>query len=95
MPLSKDEVARVALLARLELTDEMAEKMAGQLGGVLDYIAKLGELDTDSVEPMSHPGSLTNVFREDEPGTSLGPDAALGNAPERHEDFFRVPRVID
>ena len=95
MGLTKQEVAWVAHLARLEIGDDMAEKMAGQLSQVLDYIAKLNELDTSGVEPMSHPGALANVFRDDVPAGSLGRDAALKNAPSQVKGFFRVPRVIE
>jgi len=95
MTLSKDEIARVALLARLELREDMIETMTGQLGDVLAYIEKLRELDTSDVEPMSHPGALHNVFREDTPAASLAMKDALKNAPEQADGFFRVPRVIE
>ena len=95
MTLTKAEIARVALLARLELREDMIETMTGQLGDVLAYIEKLSELDTSDVEPMSHPGSLHNVFREDTPAASLATKDALKNAPEQADGFFRVPRVIE
>ena len=95
MGLSKQEVDRVAHLARLELSEEMAEKMAGQLNQVLDLFAKLNELDTTGVEPLSHPGALASVLREDVPTGSLPPEAALRNAPDAADGFFRVPRVIE
>ena len=95
MALSKAEIEHVALLARLELDDATARRMAEQLSQVLAYIEKLNELDTEDVEPMSHPGALTNAFREDEPGRSLDPKDALKNAPEQAEGFFRVPRIIE
>ena len=95
MSLSKEEVERVAHLARLELNDAMADKMAGQLSQVLDYIAKLNEPDTSGVEPMSHPGALSNVLRADVPTGSLKQDEALRNAPDQAQGFFRVPRVIE
>ena len=95
MSLTKQEVAWVAHLSRIELSDEMAEKMAGQLSQVLDYIAQLNEADTSAVEPMSHSGALANVFRDDTPAPSLPRDAALRNAPDRAEGYFRVPRVIE
>ena len=95
MGLSKSEVERVAHLARLELTDEMAERMADQISRILDYIAKLNELGTSEVEPMSHPGAPANVFRDDVPTGSLDRGAALKNAPAHIEGFFRVPRVIE
>ena len=95
MSLTTKDVAWVAHLSRLELPDETIEKMTAQLSDVLDYIEKLNELDTSDVEPMSHPGALSNVFREDEPGQSLPVDEALRNAPDRADGCFRVPRVIE
>ena len=95
MGLSKQEVDWVANLARLELSDEMAEKMAAQLSQVLGFIAKLNELDTSGVEPLSHPGALTSVFRDDAPAAPLYREAALKNAPDQTDGFFRVPRVIE
>jgi len=95
MGLSKKEVDRVAHLARLDLSEEMAEKMAGQLSQVLDLFAKLNELDTTGVEPLSHPGALASVMRDDVPADSLPREAALQNAPDAAEGFFRVPRVIE
>ena len=95
MGLSKQEVDRVANLARLDLNEAMAEKMAVQLSQVLGFIAKLNELDTSGVEPLSHPGALTSVFRDDAPAASLDREAALKNAPDQTDGFFRVPRVIE
>jgi aspartyl-tRNA(Asn)/glutamyl-tRNA(Gln) amidotransferase subunit C len=95
MGLSKEEVDRVAHLARLDLSEEMAGKMAGQLSQVLELVAKLNELDTTGVEPLSHPGALANVMRDDVPAGSLPREAALQNAPDAAEGFFRVPRVIE
>ena len=80
MGLSKKEVDAVAHLARLDISDEMAEKMAGQLSQVLDLIAKLNELDTTGVEPLSHPGALASVLRDDVPAGSLPRES---RAPER------------
>lgn len=95
MGLSKEEIERVAHLARLELSDEMAGKMSAQLSAVLNYITKLNELDTTGVEPLSHPGALSGVFREDVPGASLEREKALQNAPDQANGCFRVPRVIE
>ena len=95
MGLSKEEIAWVAHLSRLELSDDAMERMSAQLSRVLDYIEKLNELDTSDVEPMSHPGALSSVFRDDVPSGSLDLESALKNAPERDEDFFRVPRAIE
>ncbi len=95
MALTRDDVLRVAHLGRLELTAEMADKMAGQLSQVLDYFVKLNELNTDSVAPMSHPGALSNVFRDDLPTPSLTVEEALKNAPDQQGGCFRVPSVIE
>jgi len=95
MALTRKEVEWVAHLARLELSEEAAERMTVQLSQVLDYIAKLNELDTRNVEPISHPGGLSNVFREDRPTGSLDREAVLRNAPDAQEGFFRVPPVIE
>ncbi len=95
MGLSKKEVDWVAHLARLDISAEMAEKMAGQLNQVLDLIAKLNELDTTGVEPLSHPGALAGVWRDDVPAGSLPRETALQNAPDAADGFFRVPRVIE
>ena len=73
----------------------MAEKMAAQLSQVLGFIAKLNELDTSGVEPLSHPGALSSVLRDDAPAGSLDREAALKNAPDQTDGFFRVPRVIE
>ena len=95
MSISRHDVEYVARLSRLDLDEETIEKMTQQVGQILDYISKLNELDTKNVEPMSHPSSLQNVLREDEPRRSLDRDDSLLNAPDRFEGFFKVPRVIE
>ena len=95
MEFTPEVVDHVALLSRLELDAETRRRMAEQLGKVLDYFNKLDELDTEGVEPMSHPGRLANVFREDVPSGSIDREDALANAPDRTPGAFRVPRVID
>ena len=95
MALTKDEISWVAHLSRLEINDTMCEKMAVQLSQVLDYIDKLDELNTDGVEPLSHPRAVTNVFRDDLPTGSIENAQALKNAPDKLNGCFRVPRVIE
>ena len=95
MGLTRQDVAWAATLARLQLDDAAIEKMTTQLSHVLDCFAKLNELDTTAIEPMSHPGAIRNVFRDDAPTGSLGRDDALKNAPDASDGFFRVPRVIE
>jgi aspartyl-tRNA(Asn)/glutamyl-tRNA(Gln) amidotransferase subunit C len=95
MSLSLEEVAKVAKLARLELSADDLARMQTQLSAILDYVAQLNELNTDGVEPLAHPLPIENVFRPDEPTPSLPPDAALQNAPNRVDNYFGVPAVFD
>ncbi len=95
MKISKEEVLHVANLARLEIEPAAMEKMADQVGTILDYINSLNQVDTEGVPPTSHAIALTNAFREDVPGTHLGPEKSLANAPEAEEGAFLVPKVIE
>ncbi len=89
--IDRDQVLHVAHLARLALSEEELERLGAQLNAILEAVSKVSELDLDDVPPTSHPLELANVWGEDEPRPSLEPDQALGNAPEREGDFFRVP----
>lgn len=93
--ISPEQVRQVARLARLKLTDEQLGRYAVDLAAILDYVEQLEGVDTEGIEPLSHPLALDNVFREDQVGPSLDPDAALANAPQRQDNFFRVPKVLD
>ncbi len=96
MALTRDEVRRIAGLARLELAPEEEERMAQQLSAILDYVRQLEALDVSAVEPMTHALAEGAVpFREDEVAESLAPDTALGNAPARAGTCFKVPRIIE
>lgn len=94
MSLTRKEVEHTALLARLALTEEQIEQMTRQLHDVLGYIEKLGELDTEGVEPLSHPMPIHSIFRDDERQPSLPRDVALKNAPKQRMGFFEVPRIL-
>ena len=89
------QVRAVAKLSRLELSDEEVARFSGELSSILGYIEKLGELDTDNVEPLAHCLPIHNVLREDVPMPSLENDEALANAPQRHNEFFKVPKILD
>ena len=93
--LSREEVVHVARLARLHLSDEELERMREQLDAILAYIDKLRELDVEGVEPTSHAVPLLNVMRDDDVVPCLSQEAALANAPDRADAFFRVPRIIE
>lgn len=95
MSLSKEDVARVAVLARLRLNDEELERFTGQLNGIVDFVAQLGELDVTDVEPLAHGVEVRNVFREDKLGPALTRDQALANAPRRGGESFLVPAVLE
>ncbi len=95
MKISRADVEHIAMLARLKLTEEEKDTYSEQLSKILDYIDKLNQLDTTDVEPTSHVLQITNVFRDDEPAKSLPTDKALKNAPDRKDNFYRVPRIIE
>jgi len=93
--ISREDVEHVARLARLALSEAESERMREQLNGILAYIDTLRALDTAGVEPTSHAVPLVNVMRDDATRPCLSQDAALANAPDRSDDFFRVPRIIE
>lgn len=95
MKISKDDALHVAELARLEFNEDELEKLTGQLGNILEYIEKLKELDTTSVKPTYHILDLSTPFRDDKAMEWLTPDDILENAPERQDEFFTVPKVIE
>ncbi len=95
MKITHAEVENVARLARLELTDAEKETFTGQMDAILAYVDKLNELDTSEVVPTAHAVPMENAFRDDLPAPSIGVENALGNAPDRVEGFFRVPKVIE
>jgi aspartyl-tRNA(Asn)/glutamyl-tRNA(Gln) amidotransferase subunit C len=95
MSLTRDQVMKVAQLARLHLDEAEVAAMSPQLTAILDFFEQLSEIDTDGIEPMAHPLPMQNVFRDDERHQGLGPDDALANAPKRRGDFFSVPSILD
>ncbi len=93
--IDEGQVRHVAHLARLELTDEQVDRLSVELSAILDYVAQLDRVNTEGVEPTAHPLPIRNVLRDDLVSTSLDPQIALGNAPDREGTFFRVPKVLD
>jgi aspartyl-tRNA(Asn)/glutamyl-tRNA(Gln) amidotransferase subunit C len=93
--ISLEQVDHVARLARLELSAADKERMRSELDGILSYIDKLRALDTRDVEPTSHAVPVTNVMRDDVERPSLPQEDMLANAPDRHRDMFRVPKIIE
>ncbi len=97
MPVEID-IAHVARLARLQLTDEERARLREQLGAILEHAAKVGEVATDDVPPTARAIPLSNVYRPDLPDVPVGSiprEDALANAPEREADRFRVPRITE
>jgi aspartyl-tRNA(Asn)/glutamyl-tRNA(Gln) amidotransferase subunit C len=92
--LSRDEVAHLARLARLALSDDELGDLAGQLDVILGAVARVGEVAADDIPPTSHALPLTNVFRQDEPRPSLPREDVLAGAPAVEEHRFRVPRIL-
>lgn len=94
MALTTADVARLAELARIELSTEQLERLAPQLDVILDAVASVSEVAGADVEPMSHALPLTNVFRDDVVTPSLPAAAVLAGAPAVEDDRFRVPRIL-
>lgn len=92
--LTRDDVAHLAGLARIDLSDAELDKMVGELGVILESVAKVQQAPTEGVEPMSHPLPLVNVTRPDTVAPSLGAQAALAGAPAVEEQRFSVPRIL-
>lgn len=95
MAIHTDEVRHIARLARLELTEEEQARYTEQLSAILDYAARLQEIDTSHIPPTATVLNLQARLRPDEPRPSLPLKRLLSNAPQREDDMFRVPRVLD
>lgn len=95
MQITKQEVEKVAKLARLELTEAEKEAFTKQLTDILSYVETLKRYDTDGVEPTATVLGPVNVFRDDEVRPSLPVERALANAPEQSDGFFVVPKILE
>jgi len=94
MSLTRKDVEKVSLLARLRLDESELETLRGELGQIISYIDQLSEVDTEGVEPMAHAVEVSNVFATDEVKPSLDRDQALANAPSRNDRGYLVPPVL-
>jgi aspartyl-tRNA(Asn)/glutamyl-tRNA(Gln) amidotransferase subunit C len=94
MSVTREDVKKIAELARLEFTDSEIVNYTTEMNKILGYVEKLNELDTDNVEPLSHPIENSNVFREDVAKISTEREKALSNAPDKTSEHFKVPKVI-
>ena len=93
--ISRDEVAHLARLSRLAVSEEELDRFAGQLDVILQSVARIGEVAADDIPPTSHSVPLTNVYRDDVETPCLTQAEALSGAPDKAEGRFRVPRILD
>ena len=92
--LSRDEVAKLAALARIEMSEEELVSLSSQFVMILDAVARVQEVNLDGVTATSHPQPIQNIFREDQVRPSLTPEQALSGAPAQEEQRFRVPQIL-
>ena len=95
MKITKEQIQHIAVLSRLNLSEEEKDLFGSQLSSILDYMDQLNELDTRETEPTSHVLSLNNVMRDDILASSLPGEEALKNAPSHSENLYRVPRILE
>ncbi len=89
------KIEHISMLSRLELTEEEKKLFSRQIDRIIEYIDKLNELDTSNVIPTAHALPIKNVFRDDVLKPSLPKDKAISNAPDKTDDFYQVPRIIE
>jgi len=95
MTITREEVQRIALLARLRFTVEEEGRLAEQLGKILEYVAALQEVDTSGIEPMAHALDVVNALRDDLVTNQRNTEALLANAPAADNHYFQVPKIIE
>ncbi|PPA68967.1 Asp-tRNA(Asn)/Glu-tRNA(Gln) amidotransferase subunit GatC [Jeotgalibacillus proteolyticus] len=93
--ITTDQVKHVAHLARLAITEEEAEKFAGQLGSIITFAEQLNELDTSNVEPTTHVLEMKNIMREDKASKGLPREEVLKNAPDHQDGQVKVPTILE
>lgn len=94
MPITRDEVAHLARLSRIALSDAELDHLAPQLDQIITAVAQVQEVAAEGIPPTSHATGLTNVYRDDEPAPCLTPEQALDQAPAVEQQRFRVPRIL-
>ena len=95
MQVNKETLDKLAHLARLEFDERDSEKMIKDLGNIISFVEKLNEVNTNGVEPLTTMSHEVNALREDEVKPHLDHDTALGSAPKKDADYFRVPKVLE
>lgn len=94
MSITRDEVAHLAMLSRLALTDAELDHFAGQLDQIIGAVARVQEVAAEGIPPMTHAAGVVNVYREDVVAPQLTPEQALAGAPASEQARFRVPRIL-
>ncbi len=94
MSITRDEVAHLARLSRLALTDDELDRFAGQLDVIIGAVARVQEVAAAGIPPTTHAAELSNVFREDVLQPCLGADVVLAQAPAAEQGRFKVPRIL-
>jgi aspartyl-tRNA(Asn)/glutamyl-tRNA(Gln) amidotransferase subunit C len=95
MKIDKETLNKISHLARLEFDEKDAEKMLQDMTNMVDFVEKLNEVDTTGIEPLTTMSHEINALREDEVKPHLDHDLALKNAPEKDDNYFRVPKVLE
>ena len=93
--ISREEVAHLARLSRLAVTEQELDQFAGQLDVILQSVARIGDVAAEDIPPTSHSVPLTNIYRDDVVTPCLTQEEALSGAPDAYEGRFRVPRILD
>lgn len=95
MQITKKEIEHVAKLARINFSEEEKEKFTNEFSGIIEFVNKLNEINTDGIEPTAHVLPIQNVFREDIVQESMDRDKVLQNAPLKEAGCFSVPKVVE
>jgi aspartyl-tRNA(Asn)/glutamyl-tRNA(Gln) amidotransferase subunit C len=95
MKIDKDTLNKIAHLSRLEFDERNTEKMLSDMNGIIAFVEKLNEVNTDGIEPLTTMSHELNSLRHDEVKTHLSHERALRNAPKKDSDYFRVPKVLE
>ena len=95
MKITREDVANVAFLSKLQFDEKELDQYTEQLNCILEYVNMLNKVNTDDIEPTIHVLPLKNVMRKDEAKASIDKDAAFANAPEEEDGYFKVPRIME
>jgi aspartyl-tRNA(Asn)/glutamyl-tRNA(Gln) amidotransferase subunit C len=95
MSLTREDVRKIAFLARIRIADDELDSLAGELNNIIGWVEQLGEVDTSGVEPMTSVAEMTLAQRADAVTDGNVPEKVLANAPDREGDFYAVPKVVE